>query len=519
MSDQRPPVLSEEDAAAFPGTPRPGLTEADYRKPIPEWGADEERQQLIIGLLAAAFLFLLFGGGLALLGFGDEADELAEIVEAETDFENDAPLVAAAGDLEADVEARLEEDALGDGVGVAETEEGVISLAGEVPTEDFKTQVAAAAAGVAGVDRVINGLTVAEGDTTPVAPTDDLLSRVQAAEDEAGFGDITVTEPEAGMITLTGEVPTEADKSEAETVARGVDGVEEVDNQLTVPAATDLVGDVRAAEDEAGFEEIDVEVDGTSAILTGEVPTDADKTRAGEVAAAVEGITAVENNLTIAAIPDSSLEVDVQGTTIVANGELLDQSMAETVDDVIGNLGGTGELNFDRSGPDGTVVVTGMADNQEQRDQYATELSGLADTLGFEYDDTGYVLGENAEANSELEQQLNDLVNLEPVNFDVASANITGGESTVLDQAAEVLLGSDSGSVTIEGHTDSDGEEAANQALSEARAESVKNYLVGQGVDAARLNSVGFGETQPIGPNETPEGKAANRRVVFKVAG
>jgi OOP family OmpA-OmpF porin len=68
--------------------------------------------------------------------------------------------------------------------------------------------------------------------------------------------------------------------------------------------------------------------------------------------------------------------------------------------------------------------------------------------------------------------------------------------------------------LSIEGHTDSDGEEAYNQDLSQRRAESVRAYLVSKyQVDGARLESKGFGESKPIDANTTGEGKANNRRV------
>ena len=68
--------------------------------------------------------------------------------------------------------------------------------------------------------------------------------------------------------------------------------------------------------------------------------------------------------------------------------------------------------------------------------------------------------------------------------------------------------------LSIEGHTDSDGEEAFNQTLSEKRAAAVKTYLVATfGVDGSRLETAGFGESHPVADNTTPEGKQQNRRV------
>jgi outer membrane protein OmpA-like peptidoglycan-associated protein len=67
------------------------------------------------------------------------------------------------------------------------------------------------------------------------------------------------------------------------------------------------------------------------------------------------------------------------------------------------------------------------------------------------------------------------------------------------------------------GHTDSTGSDAYNQALSERRAQSVADYLSMRGVARARMGIRGYGETQPIAPNETEEGRSQNRRVEIKV--
>jgi outer membrane protein OmpA-like peptidoglycan-associated protein len=68
---------------------------------------------------------------------------------------------------------------------------------------------------------------------------------------------------------------------------------------------------------------------------------------------------------------------------------------------------------------------------------------------------------------------------------------------------------------SIEGHTDSDGDDSFNQKLSEQRAETVLNALLQMGIDGSRLTSKGWGESKPLSDNSTPEGKANNRRVEF----
>jgi outer membrane protein OmpA-like peptidoglycan-associated protein len=86
-----------------------------------------------------------------------------------------------------------------------------------------------------------------------------------------------------------------------------------------------------------------------------------------------------------------------------------------------------------------------------------------------------------------------------------------------LDEAAAVMLANRSLRVEIGGHTDSVGREDANRALSERRAEAVRAYLVARGVAAERLTAVGYGESDPVADNATPEGRAANRRIAFRV--
>jgi cytochrome c oxidase subunit II len=71
--------------------------------------------------------------------------------------------------------------------------------------------------------------------------------------------------------------------------------------------------------------------------------------------------------------------------------------------------------------------------------------------------------------------------------------------------------------IEISGHTDSDGDDAANMALSQARAKAVADYLISNQVSSTRLRSRGFGETKPLDTNDTDEGKAKNRRIEFLI--
>lgn len=103
------------------------------------------------------------------------------------------------------------------------------------------------------------------------------------------------------------------------------------------------------------------------------------------------------------------------------------------------------------------------------------------------------------------------------VNFEMGSVNLRPEAAATLRTVAQAMKASPAVEVEIGGHTDSIGPGGKNQRLSERRASSVKAFLVREGVDAARLSIKGYGESQPVGPNDTDAGRANNRRVAFKV--
>jgi outer membrane protein OmpA-like peptidoglycan-associated protein len=119
------------------------------------------------------------------------------------------------------------------------------------------------------------------------------------------------------------------------------------------------------------------------------------------------------------------------------------------------------------------------------------------------------------EVSTDVLKKLNDYGKI--ILFNSAKSTFQKQTFAVLESIAAILKEYPSSNFSIEGHTDSDGKDAANMKLSQDRAAAVVNYLVEHGVEASRLTSAGFGETTPIDSNKTKAGKANNRRVEVKL--
>lgn len=99
------------------------------------------------------------------------------------------------------------------------------------------------------------------------------------------------------------------------------------------------------------------------------------------------------------------------------------------------------------------------------------------------------------------------------VNFAFDSYKVSPTYANEIKKVAEFMAAYPNYKVLLMGHTDSLGKESYNQKLSEKRAMAVKNALVGFGVDANKITTIGYGETRPVATNKTKEGRAENRRV------
>lgn len=141
-----------------------------------------------------------------------------------------------------------------------------------------------------------------------------------------------------------------------------------------------------------------------------------------------------------------------------------------------------------------------------------SDKDGVADThdqcpgtpIGLAVDERGCVVAQTT--------------SLRGVTFLANASVLTDEGRATLDAVAETLRTQPDLKVEIAGHTDSVGSEAYNTLLSQQRADAVRAYLVGKGIEESRMKAVGYGELEPITSNDTEEGRRANRRVEFRIS-
>lgn len=115
--------------------------------------------------------------------------------------------------------------------------------------------------------------------------------------------------------------------------------------------------------------------------------------------------------------------------------------------------------------------------------------------------------------------ELGTMLVLRDVLFEVGSANLRTGAEQRLNPLADYLKQHSNVEARIDGHTDSTGNTASNQTLSQRRAEAVADYISSRGVSRSRFQTYGFGEDRPVGSNASPSGREENRRVEVTLLG
>jgi OOP family OmpA-OmpF porin len=187
-------------------------------------------------------------------------------------------------------------------------------------------------------------------------------------------------------------------------------------------------------------------------------------------------------------------------------------SMPPNWNEHVGKLVGP-NLKLIKSGQlqvDGTSVsLRGDVASEAQRAQIAGEIAAALDTSFTVNNGLRVAASEQGMLDAALADRI--------IEFESGKATLADSGKAILDQMSAVLLRLKDKKVEVIGHTDNAGSRAGNLSLSQARAEAVKAYIVGRGVNADMVAVSGEGPDRPVADNRTPEGRARNRRIEFKV--
>ena len=147
-------------------------------------------------------------------------------------------------------------------------------------------------------------------------------------------------------------------------------------------------------------------------------------------------------------------------------------------------------------------------------DTYTIQCEGIAGS--FQCGETPFISLKAGTGSVNVEYE-DTRFELKGVTFETGKSDLKSTSFAILNEAARGLQKLDTVQVEISGHTDNVGGEAYNLKLSQDRADAVRDYLVGKGVKASRITSVGYGYSSPRADNETEEGRAQNRRIEISI--
>jgi len=126
---------------------------------------------------------------------------------------------------------------------------------------------------------------------------------------------------------------------------------------------------------------------------------------------------------------------------------------------------------------------------------------------------------DEATKKAEMKAKIINLLKLENIEFNVNKSTLTSKGQATVTKLGTILKEYTSVNIEIAGHTDSDGSAAYNQKLSQSRVDTVKRKLIADTINASRLTAKGYGETQPLVPNNSKANKQKNRRVEINILG
>jgi outer membrane protein OmpA-like peptidoglycan-associated protein len=164
--------------------------------------------------------------------------------------------------------------------------------------------------------------------------------------------------------------------------------------------------------------------------------------------------------------------------------------------------------------PSATVSFDFLFNRADSAASYETAATDMAVTAGFE---TAAMETDDDFSLEGCKGRFEIMSRTDNIYFARGSSRLESRSAPLLDSIIKIVNRCPELTIRVDGHTDSDGSEDLNQVLSEARARSVRAYLVEAGADGGRVDAIGFGEAVPIVANDTADNKQRNRRIEFSV--
>lgn len=372
---------------------------------------------------------------------------------------------------------------------------------------------------------------------------EDLTHRVTGALSKEGMSWVSVDVDERGRdILLIGDAPNEEARSKALSLAAGVDGVRIVENGLKVAVAQELLApEIKAGSKSEESTVVPPEEQMPEPIEAMSLHIQIDDS--GKMVLNGKVASKEELEAILKAAQDKVGEDNVINNLMVSS-DVKPSSWLDALPDLLGLATSGGALSV---GADG-VQYTGSVENLSMMNQIIDKAKSLLSSFNIPVlnnlivdnvvsvdDSVAMTLTPVAEPDNVIvkaedpspevkavnrcQGMLNESMSGKTINFVTNRANIKSDSYPILDAIEAVMKECKAeianNGVTINGHTDSRGDDTYNMSLSLRRANAVRNYLVGKGVDEGLLKSIGHGETNPVAGNDTVEGRAANRRITF----
>jgi OOP family OmpA-OmpF porin len=320
----------------------------------------------------------------------------------------------------------------------------------------------------------------------------DLERRAQASLQAAGFTDVEV-EADGATINVSGSITSEQTEEAAFQAVTFLAGVRRVEGQLW-PVFSGELDEIVVTGDA-----IKIEWDGSGIIIEGTIASEDRRTFITETLSG-----------TFATVDTSSLSV-LEG--LVEEPGWLGSSLGLLIG--LQDELPIGKLIVDPNGE--LLVVAGEVEGKDLRNELNAKIVEAGLQLGFDVNPAIRVLvvGPTEEEIEELQVDLDALIEGKVVEFETKSFELTPTGIALLDEILVALRKAPEVRIRITGHTDSRGSAEENQQLSEDRADVVLVYLVKSGQSRDRFEVIGYGEDNPADTNDTPQGRAHNRRIEF----